>query len=511
MVSRAFIRIDTARAAPASPRPTGQQRVTQAGGLRGSQPGNVLLGLQRTRGNHYVQQLVNRAGPPIQARLRLGLGGDQCEQEADRVARTAAHELVSRGRGAGANVRAIRHRPVAGSSDMDAGLRPAVERARGDGRPLPENVRGQMELALGADFSEVRVHSDARADRLNGSLDARAFTTGRDIFFRRGEYSPDSRGGQRLLAHELVHVVQQRAPDRPGSGDGPTSDGVIQRVRRGGSYKFIWMQRDLTNKFRPVYLMVTARDGFSHGEDVVVKFEPEDELMDELFFSKAAGRSDQMVPDMRRANQTEVKRCKKILTLFDINVKYNDALIMDFVPGSKLEGLRAPVPAPYQLSAQQLRNIGRLLAFQIFMGGRDMLPAPHADKYNFGNVIVSTAPGSSAVSMIDVTPGFYDKSTVGFMYPTLATAVTDLVEDKYGGALTEDVREKLAKWFGTFHNVGDPGRMEIREGFIESMRDITEFDLTQFDADWKAVFPAWTYHDAMDFMWQMQELFRKFG
>ena len=50
---------------------------------------SVLRELQGRRGNRYVQQLVNRAGPPIQTKLRLGSAGDQYEQEADRVARTA--------------------------------------------------------------------------------------------------------------------------------------------------------------------------------------------------------------------------------------------------------------------------------------------------------------------------------------------------------------------------------------------------------------------------------------
>ena len=58
---------------------------------------------------------------------------------------------------------------------------------------------------------------------------------------------------------------------------------------------------------------------------------------------------------------------------------------------------------PYQLSDEQLQNIGRPLAFQIFMGGEDMLPAPGVARSNTGNVIVSTESG--AVSMIDVTGG----------------------------------------------------------------------------------------------------------
>jgi hypothetical protein len=66
-----------------------------------------------------------------------------------------------------------------------------------------------MERVFGADFSGVRVHTDAHSDSLNHSLHARAFTTGKDIFFKQGEYNPGSSTGQELIAHELAHVVQQ--------------------------------------------------------------------------------------------------------------------------------------------------------------------------------------------------------------------------------------------------------------------------------------------------------------
>ena len=54
-----------------------------------------------------------------------------------------------------------------------------------------------------------RIHTDSRADGLNQLLSARAFATGRDVFFRQGEYNPGSSAGRELLAHELTHVVQQ--------------------------------------------------------------------------------------------------------------------------------------------------------------------------------------------------------------------------------------------------------------------------------------------------------------
>jgi Domain of unknown function (DUF4157) len=88
-------------------------------------------------------------------------------------------------------------------------LESSIEQARGSGQPLADNVRGSMEQAFGADFSGVRVHTSSQSDQLNNSIQARAFTTGQDVFFRQGAYDPGSRGGQELLAHELTHVVQQ--------------------------------------------------------------------------------------------------------------------------------------------------------------------------------------------------------------------------------------------------------------------------------------------------------------
>jgi hypothetical protein len=86
-----------------------------------------------------------------------------------------------------------------------------IDRSRGSGSAMPENARGFFESRMGADFSGVKIHTGSESDQLNRSLDARAFTTGSDIFFRDGEYNPDSSGGRELLAHELTHVVQQNA------------------------------------------------------------------------------------------------------------------------------------------------------------------------------------------------------------------------------------------------------------------------------------------------------------
>lgn len=85
----------------------------------------------------------------------------------------------------------------------------SIQRARGGGQALDNSAREQMEPAFGVDFGHVRVHTGTEADGLNRAVNARAFTTGQDIFFREGEYSPTSSDGRELLAHELTHVVQQ--------------------------------------------------------------------------------------------------------------------------------------------------------------------------------------------------------------------------------------------------------------------------------------------------------------
>jgi hypothetical protein len=95
---------------------------------------------------------------------------------------------------------------------IGADLERSIDGARSGGSALDSAVRVQMEPAFGADFSGVRVHSDAKSHQLNDSLQARAFTTGQDIFFRGGEYRPQSSEGKELLAHELTHVVQQNGP-----------------------------------------------------------------------------------------------------------------------------------------------------------------------------------------------------------------------------------------------------------------------------------------------------------
>jgi hypothetical protein len=110
---------------------------------------------------------------------------------------------------------------------LDADTSSRIVRASGGGQPIGTDVRRSMETGFGADFSGVRVHTDSESSDLNERLQSTAFTAGSDIFFGRGNYSPDTRSGQELLAHELTHTLQQGAAGVHRS----TTDSPV-RVRR---------------------------------------------------------------------------------------------------------------------------------------------------------------------------------------------------------------------------------------------------------------------------------------
>jgi Domain of unknown function (DUF4157) len=197
-----------------------------------------MLHLQRQMGNQAVGRL-------IQAKLTVGEANDVYEQEADRVAAEVvsqihAPKIASTGQPAsvqrqvlGNEGEELQKKPLiqcksdVGGMAVSPEIESSIQQARGSGQSLAESIRNPMEQAFGADFSGVQVHTDERSDRLNRAVQAKAFTTGQDIFFRQGEYSPSSRGGQELLAHELTHVVQQ---SRKLMGWANPCAGVVQRV-----------------------------------------------------------------------------------------------------------------------------------------------------------------------------------------------------------------------------------------------------------------------------------------
>lgn len=137
----------------------------------------------------------------VHAKLEMTEPGDHDEREADAVANTIvsggkiARKISSGGSGSSG---------IAVSQQMESQL----SQLQGGGRPMPQGLLSMMENGFGQDFGQVRIHTDTEAADMSSSIGARAFTLGNDIYFNRGQFSPETTEGQRLVAHELTHVVQ---------------------------------------------------------------------------------------------------------------------------------------------------------------------------------------------------------------------------------------------------------------------------------------------------------------
>jgi len=212
------------------------------------QRASLVLQLQQTYGNRYVQRLIESMRG--QAKLTVNDPNDIYEQEADSVAHAVSNhaptqiqrqeeeeEESEEEKEEEEEIQAqlflqrqdipeeeeklqtkhadfIQRQVTDLVPEVDPEIEGKISAARGRGEPLDDNTREPMEQAFGTDFSGVRVHNDANADALSQSLQARAFTTGQDIFFRSGEYNPASSAGQQLLAHELTHTIQQGGAEK---------------------------------------------------------------------------------------------------------------------------------------------------------------------------------------------------------------------------------------------------------------------------------------------------------
>ncbi len=206
--------------------------------------------VQRAIGNQATGRLLAR-GLSIQAKMEVGPVNDVHEQEADRMAREVVRRTSSPQAIGENNALGLQRQPLAAGISgvqraeedelamkrdsiqrqeedelamkrdadpayrdggaLDGTLEKSIRQAKGGGHNLHPTVMRQMESGFGASFGGVRIHTDASADKLTRSVHAKAFTTGNDIFFKRGEYNPGSSAGRELLAHELTHTVQQGA------------------------------------------------------------------------------------------------------------------------------------------------------------------------------------------------------------------------------------------------------------------------------------------------------------
>ncbi|MEA4909126.1 MAG: DUF4157 domain-containing protein [Anaerolineaceae bacterium] len=114
--------------------------------------------------------------------------------------------------------------PVRADGSLNAHVAGAIHGAQGRGQSLSPVLRQEMERGLGSDFGQVRIHTDEQADQLNQQLSARAFTVGKDVFFRQGAFAPGTTRGIQILRHELTHVVQQGGRSAGRLRLGPAND-----------------------------------------------------------------------------------------------------------------------------------------------------------------------------------------------------------------------------------------------------------------------------------------------
>ncbi len=195
----------------------------------------------------------------VQPKLVVGAVADPAEREADQIADRALAALrrspapVSTGESriaprdsepslaeqiASSGSR-INRSAVVGSAggDLDADTERRIQSAAGGGRSLPIGLQSSMGSAFGTDFSDVRLHVGAESDQLNERIQSRAFTLGNDVFVRRQDYAPRTGEGQRLIAHELAHTIQQggagvqRAPRQHVIRRNPSVASVVTAVR----------------------------------------------------------------------------------------------------------------------------------------------------------------------------------------------------------------------------------------------------------------------------------------
>lgn len=207
-------------------------------------PHSSISHLQRSAGNSAIGQY-------LQAKLAVGAPGDRYEQEADRVAdqvmrvptatvqRTCSVCASSASPcskcGTPQPPKIQRTTPI--SSNTEAASIPSdLSQILGSGQPLDSNTRSFFESRFGHDFSEVRVHSHKGAEQSAMDMNAIAYTFGHHIVFGADRFTPGSYEGRRLIAHELMHVVQQ--------------SGGIARVQRAPADDMRWKQDVKAARYR---------------------------------------------------------------------------------------------------------------------------------------------------------------------------------------------------------------------------------------------------------------------
>ena len=127
------------------------------------------------------------------------------------------HDLVSNvgNRAFGGAIARTQGAGIMPTGEVHSSVQDKIDSTRGSGAGLDRGVANKLSPSLG-DLSDVRVHTDSTAHDLNHAVSAKAFATGSDVYFAKDQYKPNTSDGDKLIAHELAHVVQQRGAPTSG-------------------------------------------------------------------------------------------------------------------------------------------------------------------------------------------------------------------------------------------------------------------------------------------------------
>ena len=163
----------------------------------------------------HVADRVMRMAPPASGNFKFSVSSDTSLKVQRKCTQCSGEE----------EEKLQRKAQDASTNSVETALPMVHETLRSPGQPLDPATRALMEPRFGHDFSQVRVHNDAGAAASANGLHAAAYTLGPDIVFAAGTFSPNTARGQRLLGHELTHVVQQRSAAPVAQGASVSSPG----------------------------------------------------------------------------------------------------------------------------------------------------------------------------------------------------------------------------------------------------------------------------------------------
>lgn len=151
--------------------------------------------------------------PPysIHAKLEISHPEDAHEKQADEVADAVMDGDTGKSQGALAkHAGEVSRKGEGDAMSTPPGFDQQLQSSKGQGQKLDDNTRSELEEHTGTDLGDVNIHTSPQAHDMSESINAKAFTHGQDIYFKQGNYNPDSKEGKELLAHEVAHTVQQR-------------------------------------------------------------------------------------------------------------------------------------------------------------------------------------------------------------------------------------------------------------------------------------------------------------